>query len=303
MFFCVVKFFFLSLLFIPLGLLAQMLDNSKGFAFTELPYFNEQFIQSNHIKSLTGNFQYKKAGETIKNSKYIYRYEFDAKGHLIYSLETKLIGSIVDTMVLYYEYDASNRLSVVRQKDNQGFFSTKYTYDAENRVIKEEYFRDIDTTTNNVSKPNFERSTFINSEHFDYQQNQAILKKIYYNNYDFPYMDEYITTDKLGLVVKREKVIRTTSQVITTEYEYNEKGWVSKEKTSSPGVSNANKEIIFHYDKQGNLTDKQVYKNGEHYSEIQLIYNSKTGILSYTLTRDVKTNFITILKFDKVDYF
>lgn len=280
-----------------------MLDNSKGFAFTELPYFNEQFIKSNRIKSLIGSFQYKKAGETIKNSKYIYDYEFDANGHLIYSLETKLIGTIVDTLVLYYEYDGSNRLSIVRQKDNQGFFSTKFSYDNEGRVIKEEYYRDIDTTTNNVSKPNFERSTFINSERFDYQQNQAVLKKIYYNNYDFPYMDEYITKDKLGLVVKREKVIRTTSQVITTEYEYTDKGWISKEKTTSPGTSNANQEVSYNYDKQGNLTDKQIYKNGVHYRDIQLIYNSKTGILSYTLTRDVKTNFITILKFDKVVYF
>lgn len=303
MFFCIVKFLGLVIFFFPIWLSAQMLDNSKGFAFTELPYFNEKFIQTNRIKSLTGNFQYKKMGETIKNSKYVYQYEFDQKGHLVHSMETRLIGTIVDTLILYYEYDANNRLSVVRQRDNQGFFSTKYTYDNENRVIKEEYFRDIDTTSGNLIKPSFERSTFINSEYYDYQKNQALLKKIYYNNYDFPYMDEYITTGELGLVVKREKVIRTTSQKVTTDYEYNDKGWLSKEKTIASGSNNSNQETVFHYDKQGNLTEKQMYKNGEHYRDIQLIYSTKTGILSYTLTREVKTNFITILKFDKVEYY
>lgn len=291
------------LILLPLGLSAQMLDNSKGFAFTELPYFNEQFVKMNRIKSLVGSFQYKKTGETIKNSKFIYRYEFDEKGHLVYSLETKLIGTIVDTVVLYYEYDDKNNLSVVRQKDDKGFFATKYIYDDKNRLVKEEYYRDIDTTTNNVSNPSFERSIFINSERYEYQENMAMLKKTYYNNYDFPYLDEYIYTDKLGLVTKREKVVRTTSNLTTIEYEYNEKGWISKEKMFSATNTNNNKEMVFNYDKQGNLIDKQIYKNGVHVQDIQLIYNTKTGILSYTLTRDVATNYITILKFDKINYF
>lgn len=291
------------LILLPLGLSAQMLDNSKGFAFTELPYFNEQFVKMNRIKSLVGSFQYKKTGETIKNSKFIYRYEFDEKGHLVYSLETKLIGTIVDTVVLYYEYDDKNNLSVVRQKDDKGFFATKYIYDDKNRLVKEEYYRDIDTTTNNVSNPSFERSIFINSERYEYQENTAMLKKTYYNNYNFPYLDEYIYTDKLGLVTKREKVVRTTSSLTTIEYEYNEKGWVSKEKNFSATNANNNKEVTFNYDKQGNLIDKQIYKNGVHVQDIQLIYNTKTGILSYTLTRDVATNYITILKFDKINYF
>ncbi|MBN9292573.1 MAG: hypothetical protein J0G96_01185 [Flavobacteriia bacterium] len=289
--------------FLPFCLSAQMLDNSKGFAFTELPYFNEQFVKNNRIKTLNGHFQYKKTGDIIRESKYIYRYEFDRKGHLIYSLETKLIGTIVDTVVLYYEYDEKNNLSVVRQKDAKGFFSTRFTYDDKDRVIKEEYYRDIDTTTNNVVKPQFERSTYLNSERFEYTENPAVLKKTYFNNYDFPYLDEYLTYNDLGLLKKKEEIIRTTSQMTVTEYDYNPKGWVSRQKIYSPTNKNIQQEIIFNYDAQGNLTDKQIHKNGEHVTEIQLIYNSKTGILSYTLTRDIKTNFITILKIDNVEYF
>ncbi len=280
-----------------------MLDNSKGFAFTELPYFNEQFIKANRIKSLNGFFQYKKTGDIIRKSDYIYRYEFDEKGHLIYSLETKVIGKMVDTLVLYYEYDVNNNLAIVRQKNAKGFFSTKFTYDTKNRVIKEAYYRDIDTTTNNVKSPQFERSTFISSERYEYQENTANIKRTYFNNYDFPYLDEYLTYNDLGLLKDRKRVTRTTSQMAITEYEYNDKGWISKEVTTTPTNKNANQEILFNYDKLGNLTEKQTYKNGEHVLEIQLIYNSKTGILSYTLTRDIKTNLITILKFDKIEYF
>lgn len=303
MLFCNVKHLIFILIIIPFCSFAQMLDNSKGFAFTQLPYFNEQFIKMNKIQSLNGFYQHKKLGDIIRKTDYIYQYKFDKEGRLIFSLETKLIGTIVDTLVLYYEYDADNRLSIVRQKDKDGFFSTKYNYDAKNRVIKEEYFRDIDTTTNNVSQPSFERSTYINSERYEYEENAALTKKIYYNNYDFPYLDEYITNNKFGLVEKKEKVIRTTSSVTTTTFEYNEKGWVSKKKVVSSSNKNLNTEIEFNYDAQGNLSDKQIYKNGEHITDIQLIYNSKTGILNYTLTRDVKTNFISILKFDKIVYY
>lgn len=280
-----------------------MLDNSKGFAFTELPYFNEQFIKANRIKSLNGFFQNKKTGDIIRKTDYIYRYEFDQEGHLIYSLETKLIGKMVDTLVLYYEYDANNNLAVVRQKNDKGFFSTQFTYDTKNRIIKEAYYRDIDTMTNNVKAPQFERSTFISSERYEYEENTANLKKTYFNNYDFPYLDEYLTYNELGLLKDRKRVTRTTSQLTTITYDYNDKGWISKEVTVTPANKNSNQEIVFNYDKLGNLTDKQIYKNGEHIRDIQLIYNSKTGILSYTLTRDVKTNFITILKFDKIEYF
>lgn len=277
-----------------------MLDNQKGVAFTDLPYFNKNFISANHIKALNGHFQYKKTGEAIKNSQFLYQYHFDREGRLTYSFETKLLGSIVDTLVLYYEYDAKNNLSVLRQKMGDSYFTTKYDYDPNNRVIKESYYKDIDTTNDNYLNPTFERSTFLSAQKYEYQYNGTQLKKTFYNNYNIPYQDEYITNNSLGLISKVETVIRTTSKRIITNYEYDDNGWISKISVKSPEETKIKE---FHYDKRGNLLDEQIYRNDQHLTDIQIIYSKISGLLSYTLKHDIDTGLITILKIDKVIYY
>jgi hypothetical protein len=56
-------------------------------------------------------------------------------------------------------------------------------------------------------------------------------------------------------------------------------------------------EFIFKYDEHGNLLEKQIHRNGVYITEIGLIYNEKSKLLTYALTRDVATNFIMILGF------
>lgn len=303
MFFCTVKRILLLLLILPIVSFSQMLDNRKGYAFTDLPYFNQKFIQSNRIKTVKGHFQYKKTGEGIKNSNFIYRYNFDRDGRLIFSMETRLMGSIVDTTVLYYEYNINNRLAVLRQKQKDGFFTTKYDYDDNNRVIKESYYRDIDTTQPNIFQPNFESSIFISSQRYEYKYEGNTLKKTYYNNYDIPYQIEYITNNSIGVIARSEKVIQTTSKRILTSYEYDENGWISKITETNSYDPNYKKERIFHYDSKGNLIDEQLYMNGKHIDDTQVIYNKITGFLSYTFTRDIESSLITILKIDRTEFY
>ena len=291
------------LLLFPLLLQAQMLDNSKGFAFTGNPFFNEQFIKQNRIKSISGHLQYKKKGDLIRASKYINQYKFDGNGKLIFSLQTELVGSIEDTVALYFQYDYRNNLSVLRQRSSQGYFSTRYIYNDKNQLIREDYYVDVDSTGDNVNNPHFERSTFINAEKYSYEVYPNFTKKTYYNNYDFPYMDETIVYNDLGLLEKTERTIKTTYRKTITTYEYNGKGWITKKTVTSESNQEMNEETQFHYDKIGNLVDEQVYKNGVHKRDLQIIYNSKTGLISYTIDHDLDTELITILKIDKVEYY
>jgi hypothetical protein len=64
-----------------------------------------------------------------------------------------------------------------------------------------------------------------------------------------------------------------------------------------------NQEIRFKYDEFGNLIEKHIYKNNRFVTDIQVIYNLKTGLISSILTRDVSTNFISILRFEVVKFF
>lgn len=277
---------------------AQLLDNSKGTAFSDIPFFNEKFIRNNHIKSLKGTYTYKKLDDVMRQTNFISVYEFDRNGHLVQSYDTRK----EDTLVLFYGYDQKGNLAFVRRKDQNGFWSTHYEYDSLNRKVKEEYRRDIDTA-GTLLVPVFERSTVLNFETMTYQPAKQQQKKTVYNNYGFPYMEETSNFNADGYLLDKEERLKMTSQTITTIYGYTEKGWISKITTTSSSNSKTNQEILFKYDEQGNLIEKHVYKNGVFTTDIQVIYNPQSGLISSVLTRDVASNFISILRFEDYRYY
>lgn len=303
LFFCNVKYLFIILSLIPLLGNSQMLDNSQGNAFTDVPFFNKEFIKNNKIKTLKGTYTYKKMGDILRNSEYIVDFEFNREGELIQGYETKKYENTIDTLVSSYGYNKAGKLEYKRDKDHRGFFSVHYQYDEKGRVIREEYRRDIDSV-NSAIAPSFERSTIINFETMTYQDYSNQSKKIVSNNYGFPYLEEIsYFHPELGYLVSKEERLKMTYETKKTTYDYTSKGWISKINIVSSANSNANQEVVFKYDEAGNVIAKEIYKNGDYLIDIQIIYNSKTGLISYLLSRDVKSNFITILKFNQYDYF
>ncbi len=302
LFFCKVKYLLIILSFIPLIGKSQMLDNSKGNAFTDVPFFNQEFIKNNKIKILKGTYTHKKMGDILRDTEFIVDFEFNEQGQLIKGYETKKYENTIDTLVSFYGYNASGKLKYKRDKDHRGFFSTHYEYDKKGRIIRQEYRRDIDSLNSSIS-PVFERSTVINFETMSYEDFTNQTKKTIYNNYGFPYLDEMSYYHSDGYLLSREERLKMTYETKKTVYSYTEKGWISKITSVSSANSNANQEIEFKYDEDGNVTEKAIYKNGDFLVDIQIIYNSKTGLISYLLSRDVKSNFITILKFNQYEYF
>ena len=62
-------------------------------------------------------------------------------------------------------------------------------------------------------------------------------------------------------------------------------------------------EIVFTYDENGNLLEKHIYQEGVFTTEIEVLYNEKSNLITYVLTRDVATNFIQILSFNTLTFF
>lgn len=280
-----------------------MLDNSKGNAFTDVPFFNQDFIKINKIKHLRGTYTFKKMGDILRDSEYIVNFEFNEKGELIQGYETKKYETSIDTVVSFYGYNDAGKLLYKRDKDHRGFFSKHYQYDEKGRIVREEYRRDIDSLNSSIA-PVFDRSTVINFETMSYQDFSNQVKKTVSNNYGFPYLEEIsYYHPELGYLVSVEQRLKMTYETKKTIYDYTEKGWISKIQTISSANSNANQEILFKYDEMGNVIAKEIYKNGDFLVDVQIIYNTKTGLISYLLSRDVKSNFITILKFNQYEYF
>ena len=276
---------------------AQVLDNRLGEAFTDKPFFNEEFVKRNRLKRLIGTYTYKNDGAAMRETQFVHVYEFDREGRLVSTYETRTDDGTQDTAWNIYGYDEYGFLGTYRKTDEDGFTTIRYTNDSIGRVIKEEYFREIDSNGIIV------RTLAFNEERIDYQEFDNQLKSTRYNNYNLPYLDEFWNYNDLGYLISREEQIKMTSSVYTFTHEYNDKGKLSAIKKTSNRVEGILEEITFKYDELGNLLEKRIYRNGEFTTDIQIIYNSQTKLLSAVLTKQVSTGFMTIVRFKDYEFF
>lgn len=280
------------------GLNAQLLDNSQGQAFTEYPFFNTQFIKASKIKEIKGSYTFKKQGDVMRQTDYVYVFSFDSLGHLTRHYETAKGDIISDTVIRYYTYDGFGNLLSKRINEKRGFMTTYYSYDDQHRVIKEEIWRDIDTL-HGLLTPDIERSILWNSETMKYETYGDQHKKRIYNSYGNQYVETTTYYDSLGYLSSVNELYTITRDQYTTKYMYANKGWVSNIKVVHNVDPVPVSETQFEYDKYGNLTAKREYKNGVFTTEYQIIYSGNTGMLSSVLIREVSSNFISIIRFSE----
>lgn len=296
-FFVGMRLILLAILSIWSHLYAQVLDNRMGEAFTDKPFFNEAFVKQNRLKQLNGTYTYKNQGGAMRETTFKHVYEFDENGRLISTYETRTDDGTKDTSWNIYGYDERGFLSLHRKTDEDGFTAIRYTNDANGRVIKEEFVREIDSNGRIIQVLAF------NEERIEYMEYDQQLKRTRYNNYNLPYLDEFFNYNDLGYLVSREERIKMTSSIYTYTHEYNDKGKLAAIKKTSNRSEGILEEMTFKYDELGNLLEKRIYRDGVFTTDIQIIYNSKTKLLSAVLTKQVSTGFMTIVRFADYEFF
>lgn len=295
-FFCTVRF--LVILFLcAYPCFGQVLDNREGIAFTDKPFFNQEFVKQNKLKELKGEFSYMKSGKGLVPMKFYSSYTFDEEGHLVATYETRPDDGTKDTSWNRYFYNAKHQLTRHQITKGEGLQSTHYTYDSLGRVIKEVFTREIDSNGEEL------RSLKFNEERIEYFQYDQQLKRTRYNNYDLPYLDEFYNYNDLGYLVERIERVKMTSTVYTYKYEYNENGKLSAVRKSSNKELQYVEEWLFQYDELGNLTEKLIYRNGTLKTNIQIIYNQKTNLLESVITTEEPTGFMMVLRFRDYEFY
>jgi hypothetical protein len=277
---------------------AQLLDNSNGQAFTEYPFFNTQFIRASRIKEIKGSYTFKKQGDRLRQTDYVYVFSFDSLGQLTRHYETAKGEIVTDTVVRFYSYDGRGNMLAKRINEKRGFMTTYYTYDDQNRVVKEEIWRDIDTL-HSLLKPDIERSILWNTETMTYEDYGKQRKKRTYNSYGNQYLETSTYYDSLGYLSGIVELYTITRDQYSTKYTYGNKGWVENIKTFHGIDPMPLTELQFTYDRYGNLSSKKEYRNGVFTTEYQIIYSGNTGMLSSVLIREVSSNFISIIRFSE----
>ncbi|MNU64093.1 hypothetical protein D3C71_533630 [compost metagenome] len=297
--FCVMflkySFFFL-LTFSISAASAQLMENSQGVALTEVPFFNTKFVKGSKIKEIRGTFTFKKQGDIMRESNYIYVFDFDTLGNLTRHYQTAKGDSGTDTTVRFYDYTQDGRLVRKRISQKKGFLSTYYSYNSNGQIVKEEVYRDIDTM-NSLLKPSIERSILWNTETMDYQVYEGQYKKKVFNSYGNQYLEMTRYLDSLGYLAREEELFTITRNKITTKYKYSDKGWIESVAVYKNTDPVPTSESRFTYDAFGNLQSKLIYKDGVFVTEYQLIYSGLTGLIYSIVIREVSSNFISIIRF------
>ena len=281
---------------------AQLLNNKLGEAFTDKPFFSSELVAQNNIQKISGKFTMKKLGDILRKTELKREYYFDEKGRLIKSFETIHAKNGFDTLIAIFEYDDLDRLIATRSKDQYGFYAKHYEYDSLNRPIREEYRRNLNAGANSLDFVLGEEF-IVSYETASYESYEGQEKKIVYNSYGVPYREEITYSNEEGQITERIDRLKRTSGIKQTVYKYNEKGLLDSLEISSNQSGKSHRLYTFEYDDFNNLMAKQYFKNGEHQTEYQIIYDGKTMLINYILTREVATNYITILKLDEYSFY
>ncbi len=276
---------------------AQILDAHKTL-FGEESFFNDQFIKSNKIKIISGSWSSKKVKDIIRKKDLDFYYEFNKNGSLKQQYSTFLTQKTKkDTSVIAFEYDVDNKIITKRKTDNQGYFSYQYTYDANDNIIKETYYRD---ENNSPTKNEFElkKQYIITSDSFAYQKMNAFqTKKITYNNYRKSYKETFFYYDSLGYLIEIYSKYIIGNNKSKTTFSYNETGRLAEKQTTPNLIEGITKKEVFFYDEIGNLIEIKTYENEVYKTSTQFMYDGKM-LLTAQLTKEIATEFITILQFD-----
>lgn len=275
----------------------QILDNSSCEAFTDEPFFNINFIKENKVKSIHGEISTKKKLSSIKTRGLITHYDFDENGILTQQYQTTLkSASLVDTTIVTYLYDDKNQLITKRRNDSYGFYSYNYTYDSTGQIASEKYCRDENA---NESKSDFKlgKQFVIVSENYENEWVSAKeLRRKYFNNYGRPYQELVFRWDDRGYLIEEETTLLLNSKKNKTSYSYNEKGLVLKKEQSSNVTGNSTLVHEYEYDEVGNLINIDEYRNGQHITKREIIYNANM-LMDAIIIMDVATEYMSIIRY------
>lgn len=273
----------------------QVLNNVEGDAFTDKPFFNEQFIQLNKIKSIKAQFNYKKTRQAIIEQNFYYVYNFDKNGKLISTYETKQDDGTKDTTWNVYLYNDRGLMMEHKKGDARGKTSNVFVYDGQNLIRQEFWTESLDSngTSNRLlfNSENIEHSTYLNQK-----------KKKYFNSYNLPYMEETAYYDSLGYLSSTERRMIMTNTLLKKKYYYNDKGYLAK-KEIFDNSKEPTETYEFSYDVFGNLNQTYYYKKGVFTTDTQIVYNDKSKLISAVIIREVATDFIMILRFNQYEYY
>ena len=277
-------------------LFAQMINNESGQIFTETPFFNEKYIRSVKLKSITGTISSKKELGAIKSSGKKEAYIFNEKGNLTIHYLSSKTKNKPDTTFTFYEYNLKNENTIFRISDSYGFYSYSKKYNDLGKLINKTYSREKNASK---SKMNFklEEKYVIFQESYLYENKDSIIEVTTLNSNGRPYQRQIYYYDSFNYLFKIHTRLLISNSTKYEKYTYNDRGFLKSIQYFNNENETPIKELRYDYDEWGNVTFMDEYKDNVRVIHKELLYDPSTLILKTILSQDLVSNLITIIKY------
>ena len=277
-------------------LFAQMINNESGQIFTETPFFNEKYIRSVKLKSITGTISSKKELGAIKSSGKKEAYIFNEKGNLTVHYLSSKTKNKPDTTFTFYEYNLKNENTIFRVSDSYGFYSYSKKYNDLGKLINKTYSREKNASK---SKINFklEEKYVIFQESYLYENKDSIIEVTTLNSNGRPYQRQIYYYDSFNYLFKIHTRLLISNSTKYEKYTYNDRGFLKSIQYFNNENETPIKELRYDYDEWGNVTFMDEYKDNVRVIHKELLYDPSTLILKTILSQDLVSNLITIVKY------
>ena len=277
-------------------LFAQMINNESGQIFTETPFFNEKYIRSVKLKSITGTISSKKELGAIKSSGKKEAYIFNENGNLTIHYLSSKTKNKPDTTFTFYEYNLKNENTIFRVSDSYGFYSYSKKYNDLGKLINKTYSREKNASK---SKMNFklEEKYVIFQESYLYENKDSIIEVTTLNSNGRPYQRQIYYYDSFNYLFKIHTRLLISNSTKYEKYTYNDRGFLKSIQYFNNENETPIKELRYDYDEWGNVTFMDEYKDNVRVIHKELLYDPSTLILKTILSQDLVSNLITIIKY------
>jgi hypothetical protein len=276
-----------------------MILNPNGDVLENTPFFNTEFVKTNKVKSMRGNYATKFDMDIIRPNEDAYIYEFDRLGQMVRQYKIHFGDTLINT----FQYDYKGNIMVHRESNKFGYHEYRYKYDQQNRLIEMEQRRDKKSTYNKLSFE-LDPTKVVSAEKYEYIALEGNdFKRMCYNSVGRIYRIEFYYFDKKNRITKKESALHNGRNRIEVLFFYDEENRIIELKTISKFANPIVIQKLFEYGTTGELLSKKVFRAEKIISEEQLVYSEDTKLLKAIISRGAEHNKLTILKFDRCSYF
>lgn len=273
----------------------QIIDNRTGKAFHEEMFFNQQFLWLNKIKTITGVVSIKRPNRPIEQRPDMIVYHFNEVGLLRKLDKVTSVLQLVDSLTIEFKRNDLGEVNLREENNNRGVFTTQMNYDGEGKLIRLDYGKAENTSTEKGKIIEAE-PIIINSESFTWSAgDKGVVRRSNFNNYGLNYSNVTITKNEMNCLVSEVEELVMSGRTTTKTYVYNEHGWIDRIDITD-NLGGQPKAEKFYYDKLGNLLKAEYSTAGKLTREIEVLY-TKTMLIEAFLDHDLQSHDIVITKF------